>query len=200
MLSVFFWRVAMAVSAILLVGASGCGSPATTFYALNPLPPGASPKDTADSRGPGVGVGPAVLPDRLDRPQIVTRVGENMLHLAEFDQWAAPLRDSFPRVLAENLSILIPTDRVSIFPWSPDEPIDFEVRVEVSQFEGSLGGDCSLVARWSIFRRGDRQMTSGISNHTEPAGDTYTTLVAAENRLLAALSRDIATTVKALQQ
>ena len=197
---VFLRRMAIAASAVLLVGSSGCGSPATTFYALNPLPPGASVKSNPDSRGPGVGVGPVFLPERLDRPQIVTRVGENTLHLAEFDQWAAPLRDSFPRVLAENLSLLIPTDRVSVFPWTPEEPIDYEVRVEVSRFDGSLGGDCSLVGRWSILKRADKQVTNGSSNHTEPAGNTYTTLVAAENRLLVALSHDIAAAIKALQQ
>ncbi len=197
---VFFRLFAIVASAILLVGSSGCGSPATTFYALNPLPPGGGPKGTADSRGPGVGVGPVFLPERLDRPQIVTRVGENTLHLAEFDQWAAPLRDSFPRVLAENLSILIPTEHIFIFPWTTEEPIDYEVRVEVSRFDGSLGGDCSIVARWTIFRRADKQTTAGVSNHAEPAGNTYTTLVAAENRLLVALSRDIATALKAFQQ
>ncbi len=197
---VFIRCVAIAVSVILLVGSSGCGSPATTFYTLNPLSTDTSQKEPAGSHGPGVGVGPVFLPERLDRPQIVTRVGENTLHLAEFDQWAAPLRDSFPRVLAENLSILIPTDRVSLFPWTQEAPIDYEVRVEVSRFDGSLGGDCSLMARWSIFRRADKQMTTGTSNHTEPAGNTYTTLVAAENRLLAALSRDIATALKAFQQ
>lgn len=192
--------VVIAANAILLVGLSGCGSPNTTFYTLNPLPPGTGEKNPGDQHGPGVGVGPVFLPDRLDRPQIVTRVGENRLHLAEFDQWAAPLRDSFPRVLADNLSILIPTDHIFIFPWTTEEPIDYEVRVEVSRFDGSLGGDCSIVARWTIFRRADKQTTAGVSNHAEPAGDTYTTLVGAENRLLVALSHDIATALKAFQQ
>lgn len=189
---------AIAAWAIILVGPSGCGSPNTRFYALNPLPPGAIQNNPSAQRGPGIGVGPVYLPERLDRPEIVTSVGENTLHLAEFDQWAAPLRDSFPRILAENLSILIPTDRVAIFPWTSEEQVEYEIRVEVSRFEGSLGGNCSLVARWSIFGRADKQMITGRSNHTEPAGDNYATLVAAHNRLVAALSRDIATALKAV--
>ncbi len=48
----------------------------------------------------------------------MTRVGGNALRLAEFDQWAAPLGDNFTRVLAENLVMLIPTERVAIFPWA----------------------------------------------------------------------------------
>jgi uncharacterized lipoprotein YmbA len=81
-----------------------------------------------------------------------------------------------------------------------DTPIDYEVRVEVSRFEGSLGKDCSLAARWSIFRRGDKRTTSGKSSHTEPAGESYTTLVAAQSRLLAALSRDIVAALKTVPQ
>jgi hypothetical protein len=133
----------------------------------------------------------------LNRPQIVTWINESMLHLAEFDRWAAPLQDSITRVLAENLSVLLPTDRVALFPWMSDTPIDHEVRVEVSRFEGSLGKDCLLVARWSIFRRGDKRTTPGKSNHTEPAGESYVTLVAAQSRLLGALSRDIVAAIKA---
>jgi hypothetical protein len=37
--------------------------------------------------------------------------------LGEFDQWAAPLQDTFVRVLAENLSLLLGTDRVLLHPW-----------------------------------------------------------------------------------
>ena len=102
------------------------------------------------------------------------------------------MQDSATRVLAENLSVLLSTERVAIFPWPSDIPIDYEVRVEVSRLDGTLGGDCSLIARWSIFRRADKQTKAGRSSHTEPAGDSYATLVAAQSRLIATLSRDIA--------
>ncbi|UCC31474.1 MAG: membrane integrity-associated transporter subunit PqiC [Phycisphaerales bacterium] len=39
------------------------------------------------------------------------------LTLAEFDRWAEPLAFGFSRVLAENLSALLLTDRVLLFPW-----------------------------------------------------------------------------------
>jgi uncharacterized protein len=183
--------VAIAACAAMFAASGGCGSSTTRFYALNALSPGAAQKDAVTRTGPGLGVGPVTLPERLNRPEIVTWVDANMLHLAEFDRWAAPLQDNFTRVLAENLSAVVPTDQVTIYPWTSEAQIDYEVRVDVSRFEGSLGKDCSLVARWSIFRRADKQTKAGRSTHTEPAGDSYATLVAAQSRLIAALSRDI---------
>ena len=183
---------AIAACAVALGVAAGCGSSPTRFYALSSLPQGGGPAGGAARSGPMLGIGPVSVPERLNRPQIVTWVNENMLHLAEFDRWAAPLQDSITRVLAENLSLLLPTDRAAIFPWPSDSPIDYEVRVEIARFDGTLGRECSLIAQWSILRRADKRTKGGRSNHTEPAGESYTTLVAAQSRLVAALSRDIA--------
>jgi uncharacterized lipoprotein YmbA len=182
--------MALAVSA-------GCGSAPTRFYALSALPQAAGPGGGVARSGPAVGVGPVSVPERLNRPQIVTWVNDNMLHLAEFDVWAAPLQDSITRVLAENLSVLLPTDRAAIFPWPSDSPMDYEVRVEIARLDGTLGRESSLIARWSILRRADKQTKGGRSSHSEPAGDGYAALVAAQSRLIAALSRDIATALRA---
>lgn len=194
--------VTVAVCGIALVGVNGCAKTKDTrFYVLTPLPAAERPRDISPGSDPAIGLRPVGLPEELDRPQIVTRVGENMLHLEEFDQWAAPLRDNFTRVLAGNLSILVPTDRVAVFPWGKDTTIDYEVSVEVARFEGTLGGNCSLVAHWTILKRGGKATpATGTSSHTEPAGVNYSTLVAAQSRLIAALSRDIATGLKTVPQ
>lgn len=183
---------AILACAMALFASTGCGSSATRFYALSALAPGAGAAGGVARSGPALGIGPISVPERLNRPEIVTWVNDNMLHLAEFDVWAAPLQDSITRVVAENLSVLLPTDRAAIFPWPSDSPMDYEVRVEIARFDGALGRECALIARWSILRRADKQTKAGRSSHTEPAGDTYTTFVAAQSRLVAALSRDIA--------
>jgi uncharacterized protein len=179
---------------------AGCSSaPPTRFYLLAPLPASERPREVGPGPAPVVGLRPVLLPEQLDRPQIVTRVGATQLQLAEFDQWAAPLRDNFPRVLAENLAILIPAERVLLFSWSRETPIDYEVTVAVTSFEGTLGGDCSLVADWTVARRGGKEgSTAGRSSHTERAGGSYAEMVAAQSRLVGALGRDIATALNAI--
>jgi len=189
-----------AVGVLTAAVATGCASaPATRFYLLAPLPAGEKPRDAAAEREPIVGLRPVALPDELDRPQIVTRVSATQLHLAEFDRWAAPLQDNFGRVLAEDLAALVPADRVLLFSWSRETSIDYEVTVAVSRFEGTLGGDCSLVAEWTVARRRGRDAsTAGRSSHTERAGADYGGLVAAQSRLVGALARDIASAVNGL--
>lgn len=187
-------RVAPALCAIILVGLTGCtNSRDTRFYVLTALPAVEMPGGAS----PAIGLRPVGLPQYLDRPQIVTRAGENMLQLAEFDRWGSSLQDNVTRVLAANLSILVPADRVAVFPWMKDSPIEYEVMVEATHLEGTLGGSCSLVADWAISRRGEKEsLATGKSRHTESAGDSYATLVAAHSRLVAALGRDIAAALK----
>ena len=93
-----------------------------------------------EARGVALGIGPVALPDYLDRPEIVTRSSGNELSLADFDQWAGRLEDNFTRVLAENLSSILETDRVSLYPWKSSTPVDFQVTVEVSRFERAANG------------------------------------------------------------
>jgi len=110
--------------AIIILGAStvmaGCGSsPATRYYVLAPLSnseAGDKPKGNKDD--PAIGIGPVQFPKYLDRPQIVTRSSRNQIDIGDFDQWAEPLKTNFTNVIAENLSVLIPGDRIVVFPWS----------------------------------------------------------------------------------
>ncbi len=185
-----------------LAAAAGCSSsPATRFYTLTAM--AATGKDAAkkpDNPGFAVGVRRVALPDYLDRPQIVTRVSPTKVDLAEFDRWAAPLADAFAAALAENLAVMIPTDQVAVFPWPRTARIDYEITVDVMRFEGRLGGSCDLDARWSLSdRRGKEPPIVGRSSVSEPAGDTYETMVAAHSRLVTALGRDIAATLEKVE-
>ncbi len=189
------WRTvptAVLLGVLILGGLTGCvGSRETRFYLLTPVAADAIP-GAASPHFSAIGLHPVVLPEYLDRPQIITRLGENMLELAEFDQWGSPLRDHLTRVLAGNLMTLLPADRVAVFPWRKDAPVGYEVAVEVRQLEGTLGADCVLIADWAVLDAGGKNiLTHGRFNQTAPAGKGYPTLVAAESRLVADLARDI---------
>ena len=141
----------LAMLSVLLLGLHGCASsPPTRFYVLPSLT-GADPVLPAAQRDLTIGVGPVTLHPSLDRPQIVTRVSRARLILGEFDQWGAPLRDGVTRSLAENLSLLVPTDRVVLHPWSRTTVPDYQVTVEVTQFDAGPGGEVVLAARWQIL-------------------------------------------------
>jgi uncharacterized lipoprotein YmbA len=161
----------------------------------------ASPEATAGKRDLTIGVGPVTLPPYLDRPQIVTRASRVKLDLGEFDQWAASLQDGIIRVLAENLSLLIPTDRVVLYPWSRTTVPDYQVTVEVMQFDAGPGGEVILAARWQILTADEKELVMRKSRLTVAAGShEYEAMVTAMGRALDALSREITATLLVLAQ
>jgi uncharacterized protein len=186
--------VTVSWGATLLVG--GCASQPSRFYLLSAMPSieTASPA-TSGQQDLTIGVGPVTLPRYVDRPQIVTRSGPNQITLAEFDRWAEALDTNFSRVLAENLSILLPTARVVMSPWPRATSIDYQVTVDVTHFLSQVGGDSLLIADWLLFKgEGQDVLASGNSRVTaSPAGQNYAAIVAAMSQTVASLSREIAT-------
>ena len=180
----------------LAVCFSACGGKSATsqFYVLSPLPqPGLSAGE-----GMTIGVFPVSMPDYLDRPQIVTRVSDNEIKLDEFSRWAEPLKDSFTRALVQNLSTLLNTAKVVRTTGITGFPMALQVGVEVVQFDGTLGGEVVLLAKWGLFEAEGKKLLMGKrSSFKEPTGAaTYEALVAAESRAVAALSREIAEAIK----
>jgi uncharacterized lipoprotein YmbA len=194
-------RHILAVLSLALLLLEGCGStPPTRFYVL-PTLTDASPPAAAGKRELTIGIGPVTLPPYLDRPQIVTRASRVKLTLGEYDQWAASLQDSVARVLAENLSLLIPTDRVVFHPWPRQTAVDYQVIVEVTQFDRTTAGEVVLAARWSIALADDRELLLRKARYSAPAGrQEYEATVTAMSRTLEALSRDIAATIQTMAQ
>jgi uncharacterized lipoprotein YmbA len=154
------------------------------------------------AHGVAVGVGPVELPRYVDRPQIVTGESDNEVQQATFEQWAEPLETNFTRVLAENLSQLLATERVAVFPWKGPVPLDYQVVVEVTRFLGTPNGSVSLVALWRVLGKdGKETLVSRQSRVTEATGSAeYSALAAAMSRTVAALSRDIAVAITELSR
>jgi uncharacterized lipoprotein YmbA len=180
----------------------GCASsPPSRFYQLSSLDttsPGMKP--SLDEQCVSLGIGPVKIPDYLDQTKIVTRGEGNQLTLAEFDRWAERFKDNLGRVLAKNLSTLLCTKTVVLFPWRGGTPIDYRIEMEVLRLDGSLGGNVSLEAWWMILSGdGKKMVLSKKSIFTEAVtGKDYNSLVSAESRALGHLSREIAEGLKAL--
>jgi uncharacterized lipoprotein YmbA len=193
-------RLSMAARAALLGGVlalTGCaGSESVRYYVLSATPAG---PNGAAVRDIPVGVGPVELPEYLDRPQIVTRTSQNELNVADFDRWAESLKDNTIRVLAENLATLLPSQRVSVYPWKRATPVDYQITVQVSQFDRMENGESVFALRWRVLDGGGRELLSRTSTYREtPTGSDYAATVAAMNRNLEAFSRDVAIMIEAL--
>jgi len=196
-------RVLIPCGVALLV-LSGClgSTPPTQFYLVPPLSaPDTPPPASAGRRDLTLGVGPVTIPPYLDRPQIVTRTSRAKLALADFDQWAGPLSDTIPRVLAENLSLLVPTERVILHPWPRTIDPDYQVTVDVQQFDRGPGNQVVLAARWSLLDRDGKELVLRTSRINQAAsGADYEATVTAMGQALDTLAQDIATTLRGMAQ
>lgn len=184
-------KIGLAILALTaLIGCSA--SQPTQFYTLSGLNAASEPTDGKAMR---LGVGPVYLPAYLDRPQVVTRNGANQMAVAEFEQWAEPLETTVQRVLTENLSHRLATDRVANLPARRDVPLDHQVEVEVTRFDADEAGQVVLDARWRIFDgRGDRLQHRGrsVTREQVESGGDYEQIAAAMSRCLVAMSEEIA--------
>jgi uncharacterized protein len=186
--------LATCMAIFILTGCRSATSP-IEFYALTPLI-GAPEADKAAGLGDGVavGVGPLQMPKIIDRPQIVSRTGLNRINVDEFHRWAGSIYEDFLTVLAQNLSSLLQSNLVAAYPWEEYFDPDYRVYMEVNQFDGRLGEYALLNVTWTITGRqpGDllRVRNSVIKEAVQSAD--YEDFVAAESRILATLSREMA--------
>lgn len=188
-------KILLGLGTLLAAGCMGNTRP-DQFYMLAPLSaaelrPGASSRLV-------VGVGPVRFPDYLARPQIVTSTGPNQFKLDEFERWTEPLKDNFTRVLAENLSVLLHSDRVLLFPFPRLITPDYQVAVEVAKFHVTSEGKSLLQAQWMVME-GDTVRLLKRSDLSLPADTrSYAAMVFAQSETLAAFSREISSAVQNL--
>jgi uncharacterized lipoprotein YmbA len=157
----------------------GCAStPTTQFYTLEAVsqPPPASSETPKKHR---IGIGPITLPPVLDRKQIVTKTTQNTVEIAEFHQWAAPLKDNVIGVLAQNMTALQPHDLIRPYPWSAYGAVDYRVLVDITRFETAGDHAAHLEASWALMDESHHNIiNNGRVNITRPLGDASYTATA----------------------
>jgi uncharacterized lipoprotein YmbA len=186
---------------VLLAGCGGSPTP-IEFYTLNSLSSTVKKENPPDAaRNISIGIGPVVIPKILDRPQIVTRTGPNTLKVDEFHRWAGPLQAEFAKVLAENISLLLATDQVAVYPWEAGFKPQYRVALDIRYFEGQLGENVFLDTVWRVSSPESQKIrTTKTSVIEEPvSAKDYEALVAAESQAIARLSREIAREIRKLQ-
>ena len=155
---------------VVLLGLStlaGCVSLKRTaeprYFALRPVA-----RTTATSIAPAaadvelvVGVLPVAFPGHLERPQFVSWIGPDEMHIDQFVRWGEPLASGAQRVLAADLARLLPSHRVMTAPWPASTAPQCRVRVAVDHFGPQPDGGVSLSGRFVLLPgSGERPLVS----------------------------------------
>lgn len=184
------------VGALLIGVLGGCGtSPPSRLYVIEPM---SMPAGASTVAGVTIAVGPISLPEHLNRKEILTHDEMYRVNAAEFDRWAEPLDEGITAALAENLSILVPTDHVITYPLDDAHQVDYTVKVRVISFGAEPSGKVVLKASWVIRDTAKASTIRRRAQYSENRlGSAMVDTVAAMSRAIEQLSRDIADAINA---
>ena len=188
---------ALTAGALLLLAGLGCVAPSTptVYHTLQAIQPRGEPA----SPPLAVEVLRVRIPEVLQRPQLVLALGPGSVELATGHRWGDPLERDMQRVLVADLGRFLGSDRVVAAPGGPAVGATYRVEVEVLRCQGRPGGTLHFLATWMITRPGDLQArVLARTELKEPvAGLDADALVAAHERVLALLSAEIGTRLRA---
>lgn len=181
-------RQALLLPALLLTACS-FRSPDPVFHTLRP----AAPAAVATTSGAALEILPLRLPELLQRPQLVLATGPGTYQLAEGHRWANGLDRELQRALGAALSAALGAEVVA-FPEGPKVQATRRLEVEILHCEAAPGNTFAFQATWTLSGTGaPLRRTTRLD---EPvAGRTPEALVAAHERAVAALAKEIAAAV-----
>ena len=179
---------------VLPIVLCGCASsPPSQFYTLSATAaPELASVASSDYR---IVVGPAILPESVDRPQLVVRQSENRVTLAEQARWAEPLSGAIPRVIAEDLGRLLSSNGVLAYPQGPED-FDYQVLIEVLRFDSVPNDAATLEVAWTLRAPNGEKRYGRTLVRERVEGTGYEAVVAAHSRALRAVSAEIAEAIR----
>ena len=122
------------------------------FYTLDPVEIGTK-DDVASGANVQIGLEKIVIPDYLNRKEIVVRTRHNELRYTGNHLWAERLGGSLPRVLVQNITRQMNEPaQVFALPWPDIAEPDLSVSIEVQAFEGQENPESKVLfeLNWRI--------------------------------------------------
>jgi uncharacterized protein len=185
--------------ALLLTMTACTGSPDIRYYTLS-AETAPTRMVTAIRAGRGVyAIDAVVIPDVLDRPQIVLRSGANAVEVLDYDRWAGSLPDQLQRVFAADLSARLGVGAIAD-PGLPAIPQAGRIAISILAFGPERHGESVIEASWAISDKGSGP-AGGITktyrarHAAANKGSDVPALVATMSDAVAMIADDIAATL-----
>jgi hypothetical protein len=189
----------------LVLVLSGCisvqNSPTPRFYMLSAINESQISKRMDIASDVLIGVGPVKIPEYQDRPQIVTQSKDETLKFAQFDRWGESLDLGVERLIAEDLTVMLPGAKFTLYPWNLTIAVKYQVVVEIVQLDSELDKDLFLVAQWLVIdAQNTKTMIIKRSEFRQPIKpQNYSGLAKTLSTACATLSSEIAEALATLE-
>ena len=187
------------VALTLLLNGCARDSKPVQFYMLNADSGVAgTTRVPAAAQGPVIGLGPIRIPEYLNRPQMIVAITDNQYRLSEDHRWAERLDQNISLALFKALPSQLGTDRIVRYPWSQRQVVDYQVGIDILEFNVDASGQSRLMAQWFIKRK-DKPAIVKRSVYQFPASTTdHAVMVKAQSQCLTKLGQEISETLRQL--
>jgi hypothetical protein len=183
-------------SIIIIAGLSlaACSrSPESNFYVLNPIP--AQKQQTIRHPDLRIGIEEIDIPSYMTKQQFILHYTPHHVKLNEYQQWAGALDKNIRRVVETNLSTLLPGAVVAYFPWGIQFKPNYQLRINISQFEVDTLGNTLLRATYIIYSGEELREKRTVEYRQRASMLTVDSFVKTMNDNLNHLTQDIAKTL-----
>jgi len=136
---------------------------------------------------------PVSVPEYLNQPQLVVRQDDSgMLAVLDDERWLEPLDEEIRNALSAQLVDDLGTQDVAGLSWPGDAQV-IRVKLQIRRLDAWPGKRVQLEAGWTLAdaRKPGNARLVCHGRFEEAASDGYPALVQAQQRLIAALARQI---------
>lgn len=154
--------------------------------------------------GPIIALSQVILPQYLNRPQIVTRNNSIDFSINDDNRWGEELSAGIARVLCNSLSKNLANIGATSSPLRIGLSPDYVINLEITSFEGTLNGELRLRALWTLdtsasnknhkkSRRNNEtsNLWQAFFDQSIATGDSYASYVLAYSTLIDSLGAEI---------
>jgi len=170
----------------------GCGTPPvkTRYFALATEHPESAARNVAGLR---VTLGPASVPEAVDRRQMVLRIAPGQDDISDANGWTTPLKHAIPRAVADVIAARLPAVHVAVYPQHTGQDGDYRLEIDVQRFESAPGKACTLDVVWRVRSASGELLREAAGTYVVPvATSDIEAVVVAHRKALATLGDEIA--------
>jgi uncharacterized lipoprotein YmbA len=138
-----------AMAFLTLLALAGCGSsPKVQFYTLSVS---ANPVSRRAAGSAPVQVAAVHIPGSLDRREMVSATGPNVVAISDQSRWSAPLGPMTRLVLTQDLAGYLAPNQI-VMPDAPAPPATWKIVVTLARFGRQADGRIALIGSWTLLK------------------------------------------------
>ena len=176
----------------VLTGCAETNRPAYTI--LDTIAPSGGPYAMSQGKKPVAAVGPVDVPAYVERAAAILDTTVSQTNISSIDQKVYVLKAEIPRVITENLTVLLAPRGASVVPYGRGSSGDFRIAVNLTNFDVTKFDVIETKAQWALYG-GDGKaalMVKDISFSTPIDKRSDAGIRAAMSKSLADLTKAIA--------